>query len=396
MAELKNSRNSFEFRGKAIITDKTFTIDKVNEAGTWQYNSLNFGIDCGDDGIHYVSLMGGFNPNGDNYIYVNMLDENGRFANEQQKIAWEDRFNITSKMSQLNMIKLAINPENNYAKETYLHAYDAIKKIQEYLKNDMLISVNGQIDFMPDTDSTGTVTWKPQFRVEGIYARKSEGFVPFTSLRIVSLIDKETIGKPNFEDKTIPLYIKTAHYVNKVGKNKYNQVCLVPLKILWNIKNYENQPKGAELLKTAKEQIFTPSDEKFADELILKCRYTGGVQTVKPTIDDLPQQLKTFIALGVLTEEQALSGEAVKNTIPSELEFVTLATTQDENTKELKLARYPKKYALTEYKFFEDLTPIENSFASSTSSTNSSKTISNSEDFDSKGDIDDLFKLFAE
>ena len=394
MADLKQKRNSFEFKGKAIITDKTFTIDKLNDAKTWQYNSLNLGVDCGNDGIHYVSLMGGFNPNKENYIYLNTIDEDGKFSGQKLNVAWEDRFNITPNMSQLNMIKIALNTETNYSKEIFMHPYDAIKAIKAYLENDMLISVTGHIDFTPETDTSGNTTWRMQHIVDGIFARRAEGFVPSTSLKFSGLIDKDTIGKPNKEDKNIPLFIKIPYYVNKVNKVKYNQTCLVPIKVLWNIAQYGDK---IELVKSAKEQIFTPEDKKYADEIGIKCRYTGGVKTVEPSIEDLPQQLQTLIALGVLTKEQALSGDAIKNTVPSELEFVTINTIGGETPNDRKPDIERKKYLLTEYKFFEDLEPIESTnVTTSTTNTADSTVINSSEDFASNGDIDDLFKLFAE
>ena len=45
---LKSTTSSFSLVGKVILSDKTFTLDKVNESKTWQYSHVSMGIDCGE------------------------------------------------------------------------------------------------------------------------------------------------------------------------------------------------------------------------------------------------------------------------------------------------------------------------------------------------------------
>ena len=79
------------------------------------------------------------------------------------------------------------------------------------------------------------------------------------------------------------------------------------------------------------------------------------------------------------------------------MEFVTINTIGGETPNDRKPDIERKKYLLTEYKFFEDLEPIESTnVTTSTTNTADSTVINSSEDFASNGDIDDLFKLFAE
>jgi len=133
-------RNTFTFEGHAIVNDNSFTINKTNEAGTWVFNSLNVGVDCGDHGINYVNLMGGFNPNGGSYITIQKVDSNGSIRPKEDNITvnWEDRldFDVTAEdINKSSFIEVTLEKDNNgkNVSKSFITAYDAVDYIKEFI-----------------------------------------------------------------------------------------------------------------------------------------------------------------------------------------------------------------------------------------------------------------------
>ena len=387
MAEnvLKISRqNTFQFDGYAVVNENTFTINKTNQSGSWIHNALNLGVDCGDDGINYVSGMGGYNPqpNSENVIYLQQLDSEGKILSKEhsKRINWEDRFSLTSDDLALvpnqNKIRCYLEKEGDKTIEkVFVTMYDAIAYIKEHVSDKMCIRVKGHLEYRPSEDGT---EWYTSHVLDTISVRDPEYSQPSSKVIITALIDNETFGKPNVEERNIPLFVKTLTYVGKVGDKKYNQVCTVPLKILLDIDNFNiDTDAGKNKFKYYKENVFSASKGN-VNEVGLICKYSGGAKKVEVKLEDLPKEIQQGIEMGYIDQEEvmgkmAIAGKAEKNLIFKSVDIIT------KTVNEITMP-YPrqeeKKYKVTDMITFNDLSPIEdNSLKGSTATTISNEAL---------------------
>lgn len=383
MAEnvLKISRqNTFQFDGYAVVNENTFTINKTNQAGNWVHNALNLGVDCGEDGINYVSGMGGYNPTRDNLIYLQQLDSDGKIMSREHSktINWEDRFSLTDSDLALvpnqNKIRCYLEKEGDKTIEkVFVTMYDAIAYIKEHITDKMCIRVKGHFEYRPSEDGT---EWYSSHVLDTISVRDPEYSQPSSKIVLTALIDTETFGKPNVEERNIPLFVKTLAYIGKVGDKKYNQVCTVPLKLLLDIDSFNIETEaGQNKFKNYKNNVFTAQKGEI-NEVGLICKYSGGAKKVEIKFEDLPKEIQQGITMGYIDQEEvmgkmAVAGKAEKNLVFKSVDIVT--KTVDETTMPV-IRKEEKKYKASDMITFNDLVPIEdNSSATSSNAT----TISN-------------------
>ena len=135
MAKVKKVKSSFSLLGKAKINDYTFDLDKVSDS-KWQYSTMNLGVDCGDHGVIYAEMMGGFSQINDNLVYVHGKKENdaGNMVDDfknQFTLDWEDRFEekYLEDVCERSFIKVVIEKDSNDKNFTkkFLSEYDAIE-----------------------------------------------------------------------------------------------------------------------------------------------------------------------------------------------------------------------------------------------------------------------------
>lgn len=379
MAENKlkvGRRNTFTFEGYAIVNKDTFTINKTKEDGTWVHNSLNMGIDCGPDhGVNYVSLMGGYDPTRNNVIYLSTIDENGKIQGKdhQLQISWDDRLSLTEKdfetISPTDVINTYIEKgsDGKAINKKFISAYDAIEYIKEHITDKSVVHISGHMEYRPSSE-TGE-EWYTSHIIDSISVKEEERLIYRATAKLVVLTDKDTMGTPNVEDKTIPLFMRTLTYIRSANGNKYNQVCTLPVKAIFD---YSQNPAlqgkdSAKLLDVIKKQYFSCEKADFADETVMNFFYRGGVKKVTATIEDLPQDIQMGIKLGVIDEEQALGtlsigGPAQRDLVFCGIEMVGRTVQGDDgvelrNTESLHTSC---KYALSELLELSDLEPVAN------------------------------------
>jgi hypothetical protein len=383
--KLKVTRpNTFYFVGRAVITDKSFAINKTNENGTWCHNSMFFGVDCGDHGINYITGMGGYNPTRENYIQVSTIDAEGKIQTKDHdiKIDWDERFDIPEETmniinkQRLIYTKVEKDASGNPVARNFLSMYDAVAHIQKHVSNGTPIYVRGRIEMRPSEDGQ---EWSTQHIVDSIGLAGEENFTPRTELKINVLIDQNTIGKPDADTKTLPLFCKTITYVNKVGQNKYNQACAAPLKIVVDLNKFVNPTTGEpdkNKLLYAHKNYFTPNKKGMVAEGVFVCHYVGGVQKVEITLDDLPTEIREGIENGVLDKDHIMKSLAITKPIERQISYITVDSYNkiiqtDDSEIPLPTMIFEKdKYKENEIVEFADLEPIETApTASSANST---------------------------
>ena len=113
---------------------------------------MNLGIDAGEHfGVCYCETMGGYgSERANNYLYVHGKKEDGSddFSNSYQ-IDWSDREDpsILEDIGSLCFMTAGLEVDSNsktfYKK--FLSPYDFIAYCAEYLKDNMVVNVRGQI-----------------------------------------------------------------------------------------------------------------------------------------------------------------------------------------------------------------------------------------------------------
>ena len=300
--EKKNWSSSFSLTGEAKINDYTFKIDEKSEKSNWIYNSLNLGVFCGEKNCTIFSeLMGGYGVDRDNILYVHGKTEDGKddFDNRFE-VDWDDRFNedILKTVGDLCFLTVALELDKNgklfYKK--FLSSYDAIAYIKENLKDGTVITVNGTLKYSSYNDNTHC-----KKEISRITLSKAEDASKYRAVFTQTmLLNKDSKGKIDKETGILPINAKVLDYV-KEWKGKEVK-SFVPFNKTFE---YEVDMNNPERTKKAVDKLFTVA--KGVTEITFEGEFIEGGALVTATEDDLPDDVKELIDLGVYTLDEALA-----------------------------------------------------------------------------------------
>ena len=300
----ENWVSSFNLVGVPKISDYTYKIDEHSEKSHWIYNSLNLGIDCGEQhGVVYTELMGGYSEEGQNVIYAHgKKDDGSDDFGTQITVDWDDRFDedILEAIGDLSFITVGLEKTNKgktYYKK-FLSAYDAIAYIKENLEEDMVVNVRGNLKYSMYQD-------KVQVRknITSIALSKvddaSKYFARFTQS---ILIDKESASLKNIDKNkgvmyvnTIVLdYLKEYNGIEVKGQYPYKKQFEFPM-------DFSNEAQ----CKKVMDKVFKV--KKGVTQMTFDGDLIEGGAVVTATLDDLPPDVRDLIDCGVFTEEEALA-----------------------------------------------------------------------------------------
>lgn len=295
--------SSFNLVGTPKISeDYSFKIDERSNKSNWVYNSMNLGIDCGErHGVVYCELMGGYSEDNENRIFAHGKKDDGSDDFEKQIIvSWEDRFNedVLEEIGDLSFITVGFEKTNKgqtfYKK--FLSAYDAIAYIKEHLTDDMVVNVRGNLKYSVYNDVV-----QVRKNITSIVLSKvddaSKYFARFTQS---ILIDKDSASLKDVDkDKGIMYvnarvldYVKEVNGIEVKGQYPFNKQFEFEL-------NLENEKQ----CKTIYEKLFKV--KKDVNQITFEGEFVEGGAIVTATIDDLPQDIRDLVDMGVYTEEEA-------------------------------------------------------------------------------------------
>lgn len=300
----ENWISSFAIIGAAKINDYTFKIDEKSEKSAWTYNNMNLGIDCGEkDGTVYVEMMGGYSDEQAGVIYAHGKKEDGSDDfSAQIQVAWEDRFNedILETIGDLSFITVGLEKTDKgktfYKK--FLSAYDAIAYAKAHLEDGMVINVRGNLKY-------------------SIYQDKVQCRKNVTSIAL-SAIDDSSKYSARFTQSI--LINQDSASLKEVDKDK--SVMYIHARVLDYIKEYNNiEVKGQfpfkkdfefeldltkpDICKKVYDKVFKV--KKGITQITFEGEFVEGGATVTATLDDIPDDIKDLIELGVYSEEEALT-----------------------------------------------------------------------------------------
>ena len=309
MAEKKVNKkenwvSNFNLIGKPVIGDYTFKIDEKSDKSNWIYNAMNLGVDCGEKaGTVYCELMGGYAEGGNNKIYAHGKTEDGQDDFEQKiEVDWEDRFNedVLEEIGSLSFLKVGLEKtsEGKTFYKDFLSAYDAISYIKEHLTEDMVVNVKGNLKYSSYNDNV-----QVKKNITSIVLSKVDDPSKYKATFTQSiLIDKDSASLKNIDkdkgvmyvDARVLDYLKEYNGIEVKGQFPYNKQFEFEL-------NLENEKQ----CKTIYEKLFKV--KKGVTQITFEGEFIEGGAVVTATWEDVPDDIKDLVEMGVYTKEEALA-----------------------------------------------------------------------------------------
>ena len=306
---LKKGTATFTLIGKAKVTDKTFNLDNTYNSG-WTDNQMYLGVDCGNGNVVYGEMRGGFFPDDDNILRgFSKDDKDDTGKSKQVEIAWEDRFNedLLDTIADTSFITVGVEKDvkGKTVYKKFLSAYDAVEYLNEHLEDGMTVNVKGNIGYSEYEDNVST-----KKEITSIVLSKVEDEADFkATFTQTILLDSNSIGKKDEEKNTITL---NAYVIDYVGKPKIDGKKVEIRKNITYPKQFEvaindNPEVTAKMLQ----RYFKVKKKNTLNALTVVGNLIEGAAIVNITEDDIPDDIKELIEMGLYSEEEAKTKCAV-------------------------------------------------------------------------------------
>ena len=306
---LKKGKAAFTLIGKAKVTDKTFNLDNSYDSG-WTDNQMYLGVDCGNGNMVYGEMRGGFFPDDDNILKgFSKDDKDDDGKSKQVEIAWEDRFDeeLLDTIADTSFITVGVEKDvkGKTVYKKFLSAYDAVEYLNEHLEDGMAVNVKGNIGYSEYEDN---VTVKKE--ITSIVLSKVEDESDFkATFTQTILLGFDSIGKKDPEKNTIAL---NAYVVDYVGKPKIDGKKVEIKKNITYPKTFEVAINdNPEITAKMLQKFFKVKKKGSINVLTVMGNLIEGAAIVNITDDDIPDDIKELIEMGLYSEEEAKAKCAV-------------------------------------------------------------------------------------
>lgn len=306
---LKKGKAAFTLIGKAKVTDKTFDLNHTYDSG-WTDNQMYLGVDCGNGNLVYCEMKGGFFPDDDNVLRgFSKDDKNEDGKSKMVEIAWEDRFDETllDTIAESSFIRVGVEKttKDKTVYKKFLSAYDAVEYLNEHLEDGMIVNVKGNIGYSEYEDN---VTVKKE--ITSIVLSKVEDEADFkATFTQTILLGFDSIGKKDPEKNTIAL---NAYVVDYVGKPKIDGKKVEIKKNITYPKTFEVAINdNPEITAKMLQKFFKVKKKGSINVLTVMGNLIEGAAIVNITDDDIPDDIKELIEMGLYSEEEAKAKCAV-------------------------------------------------------------------------------------
>ena len=302
--EKNDWQSSFTLIGKPVINDYTFKIDEKSEKSNWIYNALNLGVDCGEKyGTVYAEMMGGYSAENENKIYAHAKKEDGSDDFKQQFVVdWNDRFNesVLEDVGDLSFLTVGLEKtdKDKTFYQKFLSAYDAIAYIKEHLSEDMVVNVRGNMKY---SEYNGNVQVRKN--ITSIALSKADDSSKYKATFTQSiLIDKDSASLKNidkdkgvmFVDARVLDYVKEINGIEVRGQYPYKKQFEFAM-------DFSNEAACKKIM----DKLFKV--KKGVSQVTFDGDFIEGGAVVTATWDDIPDDIKDLVDMGVYTKEEALA-----------------------------------------------------------------------------------------
>ena len=309
MSEKKTIQRSdwvarFNLVGRPVIGDYTYKLNEKSEKSQWISNSLNLAVDCGEKcGTVYAEMLGGYSADGENKIYVHGKDENGNDDFKKKIVVdFEDRFNddILEEVGDMSFVNIGLEKtsEGKTFYKKFLSAYDAIEYIHENLREDMVINVSGDLKY---SEYNGNVQVRKN--ITSIALSKAEDSSKYkATFTQTILLDKDSASLKNidkdkgvmFVDARVLDYVKEVNGIEVKGQYPYKKQFEFAM-------DFSNETACKKIM----DKLFKV--KKGVSQATFEGDFVEGGAVVTATWDDIPDDIKDLVEMGVYTKEEALA-----------------------------------------------------------------------------------------
>ena len=287
-----------------ISEDYTFKIDERSEKSKWIYNSMNLGIDCGEKhGVIYAEMMGGYSEENENRIYAHGKKDDGSDDFESQIIVdWDDRFNdeVLEEIGDLSFITVGLEKtsEGKTFYKKFLSTYDAIAYIKEHLTEDMVVNVKGNLKYSSYNDNV-----QVRKNITSIVLSKADDSSKYAARFTQSiLIDKDSVSLKNIDkDKGVVYvnakvldYLKEYNGIEVKGQFPYDKQFEFAM-------DFSNEAACKKIM----DKLFKV--KKGYTQTTMEGDFVEGGAVVTATWEDVPDDIKDLVEMGVYSKEEALA-----------------------------------------------------------------------------------------
>ena len=295
---------NFTLIGRPMIGDYTYKLNEKSEKSNWIYNALNLGIDCGESaGVIYAEMLGGYSENGENKIYAHGKKDDGSDDYDSQIVVdWSDRLNesILEEIGDLSFITIGLEKtsEGKTYYKKFLSSYDAITYVSEHLTQDMVVNVKGRLSYSTYNDNV-----QVRKNITSIVLSKVDDPANFKATFTQSiLIDKDSASLKNidknksvmFVDAKVLDYVKEVNGIEVKGQYPFNKTFEFEM-------NFENEKQ----CKMIVDKLFKV--KKGITQITFEGKLIESGAVVTATLDDVPDDIKELIEMGIYSEEEALA-----------------------------------------------------------------------------------------
>lgn len=296
--------SNFTLIGKPVINDYTFKINERSDKSKWVYNALNLGVDCGDStGCVYCEMMGGYSEENENRIYAHGKKDDGSDDFDAQIIVdWEDRCNdeVLEEIGDLSFITVGLEKtsEGKTFYKKFLSAYDAIAYIKEHLTEDMVVNVKGNLKYSSYNDNV-----QVRKNINSIVLSKADDSSKYkATFTQTVLVDKDSASLKDIDkDKGVMFvntrvldYLKEYNGIEVKGQFPYNKQFEFAM-------DFSNEAACKKIM----DKLFKV--KKGVTQITFEGEFIEGGAVVTATWDDIPDDIKDLVEMGVYSEEEALA-----------------------------------------------------------------------------------------
>jgi len=313
--ELKKTNyvSTFALTGSVRLNDNAFALDQKSEKSDWMYSRVNLPIYCGEKhGLVYTQCMGGYSLSGNSKIYAHGKREDGSDDySTRLEISFEDRKDpeIVKQVGRMALLNggLQKDTKGKTVYENFISGYDLVQYMSDHLQNDMIVHVRGNIKYNFFNENV-----IPNYEITSIALSniedESEFFARFTQSMLIDENSKGTVDKETGElDVTgyVLEYTKTYDGIDITTKDGKGQIVPLPYRFVYRIS--DAMKKNPDMAKKAISKLFGIKKKGTVNQISVEgdLEFTGA--TVSMTVDDLTDDIKDLIAIGLMSEEDALA-----------------------------------------------------------------------------------------
>ncbi len=365
----KEWSSRFTLVGEAKVNDFTFKMNQTSEKSDWVWNQISLKVNCGEKhGDIDCELMNGYGSERDNVIWVHGKNEDGTddFSNSYT-IAWEDRFDeaILEDIGKSCFIRVGLektNEDKTYYKD-FLTGYDAIEYMHENLTEGMVIKVDGQLRYSVYND-----TIQCRKEISSLVLSSATPDKYRATFIQTMLLDEASCTKDSL-DKDRSVLLVDAYLLEKFkeyngwdltdnGKTKGK---FVPLR-----KRFEFAVDTTTDAGKKKIAAVLSSDKMFkvkkgtVTQITFEGEFVESGAQKQATLDDVPDDIKELMEMGIYSEEEALARCATNGSREKRMLILKPNTKKvgDEDNRTTVLVYTPEKYS-SEDLVFDFLVPKE-------------------------------------